>query len=116
MSPTSQSTLSQVAFKNQFSNDGSFLEQFKKLKKSKDEPKFEPKFEPKVEVKDKSVEDEWYKAALARAKSIAQNISAPPVPTVKSESQGPSLSTGMTSDPSGKYIRTYNFFQFCWCM
>lgn len=75
---------------NQFSNDGSFLEQFRKLKQAKDEPKIEakvelkieakvePKVEPKVELQNKSVEDDWYKAALARAKRIAQNMSAPP--------------------------------------
>ena len=75
-------TTLQQSFKNQFSNDGSFFEQFKKLKQAKDEPKiesrFEPKVEPKVEVQSKSVEDDWYKAALARAKQIAQNMSAPP--------------------------------------
>ena len=36
---------------NQFSNDGSFLEQFRKLKQAKDEPKVEAKVELKIEAK-----------------------------------------------------------------
>merc|ERR1719193_977006 len=84
---------SSSSFKNHFSNDGSFLEQFKRFKTSKDEHKIEPKFEPKlepkiepkpvvpkVEIQNKSVEEDWYKAALARAKQIAQNMSASPAP------------------------------------
>jgi len=78
---SSSPSTSHSSFKNQFSNDGSFLEQFKKFKTAKDEPKIEPKIEPKPivpKVENKSVEDDWYKAALARAKEIAQNMSAPP--------------------------------------
>ncbi len=63
--------------KNQFSNDGSFLEQFRKMKQAKPEVK-------KVEVESKGDQEEWYKSALERAKQIAQTMStnAP----VKSES------------------------------
>jgi hypothetical protein len=66
---------------NSFSNDGSFLEQFKKLKK---EPKIEaPKlFIPTAAVKDNLVvadekppeADDWYKSALEKARQIAQNM------------------------------------------
>jgi len=75
---SSSPSTSHSSFKNQFSNDGSFFEQFKKFKTVKDEPKIEPKTEPKPtvpKVENKSVEDDWYKAALARAKEIAQNVS-----------------------------------------
>ncbi len=95
---------------NQFSNDGSFLEQFRKLKQAKDEPKIEakvelkieakvePKVEPKVEQQNKSVEDDWYKAALARAKRIAQNMSAPPPVSAAVVKQEPEM---INPKPSG---------------
>ena len=99
---------------NQFSNDGSFLEQFRKLKQSKDEPKIEakvelkieakvePKVEPKVELQNKSVEDDWYKAALARAKRIAQNMSAPPPVSAAVVKQEPEIAPNrINPKPSG---------------
>ena len=100
---------SHSSFKNQFSNDGSFLEQFKKFKTAKDEPKIEPKIEPKPivpKVENKSVEDDWYKAALARAKEIAQNMSAPPPASapstvVKSEPKTEGSSIKLDPDRSG---------------
>ena len=106
---SSSPSTSHSSFKNQFSNDGSFFEQFKKFKTVKDEPKIEPKTEPKPtvpKVENKSVEDDWYKAALARAKEIAQNMSAPPpvsasTTLVKSEpkTEGPSIK--LNPDRSG---------------
>jgi len=97
---------SSSSFKNHFSNDGSFLEQFKRFKTSKDEHKIEPKpVVPKVEIQNKSVEEDWYKAALARAKQIAQNMSASPAPAsnaiIKSEPEVEKLSTKLNSDKSG---------------
>jgi len=99
---------------NQFSNDGSFLEQFRKLKQAKDEPKIEakvelkieakvePKVEPKVELQNKSVEDDWYKAALARAKRIAQNMSAPPPVSAAVVKQEPEIAPNrINPKPSG---------------
>ena len=100
---------------NQFSNDGSFLEQFRKLKQAKDEPKIEakvelkieaakvePKVEPKVELQNKSVEDDWYKAALARAKRIAQNMSAPPPVAASAGKQEPERAPNrINPKPSG---------------
>lgn len=73
---------SDSSIKNQFSNDGSFLEQFKKLKQTKDEPP--------VKTESKSDQEDWYKTALARAKQIAQNVVVPPQSTtqIKSEIQG----------------------------
>jgi len=107
------SSTSHSSFKNQFSNDGSFFEQFKKLKNTRDEPKIEPKIEPKtepnlvpkIEIQSKSVEDDWYKAALARAKEIAQNMSVPPAPTstalVKPEPVAEGTSIKLDPDISG---------------
>ena len=93
---------SHSSFKNQFSNDGSFLEQFKKFKNVRDEPKIETKPVPKVEIQSKSVEDDWYKAALARAKSIAQNISAPASTALaKPEPEAEGSSTKLNPDISG---------------
>jgi hypothetical protein len=95
---------------NQFSNDGSFLEQFRKLKEAKDEPKIEAKVElkieakvePKVELQNKSVEDDWYKAALARAKRIAQNMSAPPPVSAAVVKQEPEIAPNrINPKPSG---------------
>ena len=106
---SSSPSTSHSSFKNQFSNDGSFLEQFKKFKTAKDEPKIEPKIEPKPivpKVENKSVEDDWYKAALARAKEIAQNMSAPPPASasttlVKSEPKTEVSSIKLDPDRSG---------------
>ena len=92
--------------------------QFKRFKTSKDEHKIEPKFEPKVEpkiepkpvvpkveIQNKSVEEDWYKAALARAKQIAQNMSVPPAPTstalVKPEPVAEGTSTKLDPNISG---------------
>lgn len=99
---------------NQFSNDGSFLEQFRKLKQAKDDPqietkvelkieaKVEPKVEPKVELQNKSVEDDWYKAALARAKRIAQNMSVPPPVSAAVVKQEPEIASNLINPkPSG---------------
>jgi len=99
---------------NQFSNDGSFLEQFRKLKQAKDEPKIEakvelkieakvePKVEPKIELQNKSVEDDWYKAALARAKRIAQNMSAPTPVSAAVVKQEPEIAPNrINPKPSG---------------
>lgn len=85
-----------VNFKNTFSNDGSFLEQFKKMKQTTKEeaPSIKsetPAVPPKVEeIKPSSQEEDWYKSALARAKQIAQNMSMEPSTSsaVKSEPQG----------------------------
>ena len=57
---------------NQFSNDGSFLEQFKKMK---EQPKAEAK--PEEAMPSVSQQNDWYKAALARAKQIAHTMSSP---------------------------------------
>lgn len=95
--PSLSSPSGPVNFKNQFSNDGSFLEQFKKMKQTTKEEPPEPKAvvappQPlKVEeIKPSAQEDDWYKSALARAKQIAQNMSVEPSTssTVKSEPQG----------------------------
>lgn len=58
-----------------FSNDGSFLEQFKKLK---DKPKNEQVAPPVAEpMPSPSQQNDWYKAALERAKQIAHTMTAP---------------------------------------
>ena len=70
---------------NQFSNDGSFLEQFKKLK---EQPKNENEQVAPAPVQQEaqpampspSQQNDWYKAALARAKQIAHTMTAPMEP------------------------------------
>ena len=59
---------------NQFSNDGSFLEQFKKMK---EEPKIEPPVVKSEPEPSPSQQNDWYKAALARAKQIAHTMTSP---------------------------------------
>ena len=86
--------------KNQFSNDGSFLEQFKKMKETpvpasiKNEP-VQVKEEKKPVVNNTQEQEEWYKNALARAKQIAQNMSAP-------SSSNPSIKSEIKSEPSNE--------------
>ena len=68
-----------LVFKNTFTNDGNFLEQFKKMKESKAESLVITKPEIKVEanmppVSSKGNPDDWYKSALERAKSIAKSM------------------------------------------
>ena len=61
-----------------FSNDGSFLEQFKKLK---EQPKNEQVAPPVAEpMPSPSQQNDWYKAALERAKQIAHTMTAPMEP------------------------------------
>ena len=66
-------------FKNNFVNDGNFLEQFKRMKDSTTSAKQEPvKIEPKIQVKpenDSKNSNDWYQAALERAKNIAKSMS-----------------------------------------
>ena len=68
-----------LVFKNNFVNDGNFLEQFKRMKESTNSAKQEPvKIEPKIEVKpenDSKNSNDWYQAALERAKNIAKSMS-----------------------------------------
>ena len=68
-----------LVFKNNFVNDGNFLEQFKRMKESTTSAKQEPiKIEPKIEVKpenDSKNSNDWYQAALERAKNIAKSMS-----------------------------------------
>ena len=91
---------------NQFSNDGSFLEQFKKMKSEPKVEAIEPKLnmiepklnkiEPKKAVEEampsQSQQNDWYKAALARAKQIAHTMTETkkdvPEPPIKHEPKG----------------------------
>ena len=72
-----------LVFKNTFTNDGNFLEQFKKMKESSKAPVIIIKPEIKVEtniipppaaISSKGNPDDWYKSALERAKSIAKSM------------------------------------------
>ena len=68
---------------NQFSNDGSFLEQFKKLKeqpKNENEQVAPVQQEAQPAMPSPSEQNDWYKAALARAKQIAHTMTAPMEP------------------------------------
>lgn len=71
---------------NTFSNDGSFLEQFKRMKQDKNQVKaaeVEVEIEvekPKIPVvkKEESDPDAWYKSALEKAREIAKSMAIPP--------------------------------------
>ena len=77
--PTKDSGNKSLVFKNNFVNDGNFLEQFKRMKESTTSAKQEPvKIEPKIQVKpenDSKNSNDWYQAALERAKNIAKSMS-----------------------------------------
>ena len=86
-----------------FSNDGSFLEQFKKMK---EEPKIEK--EVKSEPEPSKQQNDWYKAALARAKQIAHTMTTSPT-EIKTEPEAqPQL-------PKGTKIKIFwNFVILSW--
>ena len=69
--------------KNTFSNDGSFLEQFKKMRKGQDESKpaapkmFNPADKDALKEEKPPEADDWYKQALDKARQIAHNMKQP---------------------------------------
>ena len=79
--PTASSTPNETKVAtNSFSNDGSFLEQFREMKKPdpvKSEAQIKTEPQKLIEQEGKPSED-WYQAALNRARGIAKSLQNPP--------------------------------------
>ena len=89
-----------------FSNDGSFLEQFKKLK---EQPKNEPNAPPVAEpMPSPSQQNDWYKAALERAKQIAHTMTAPMEP--KKDPDVSKIKDEPKPEPKGMYFNYFPYF------
>ena len=96
-----------------FSNDGSFLEQFKKLK---EQPKNEPNAPPVAEpMPSPSQQNDWYKAALERAKQIAHTMTAPMEP--KKDPDVSKIKDEPKPEPKGASIISpiLTFFSLLFC-